>query len=278
MLKVIVIAAAAALLSGCAASSLSDVDGDNKIASDSSALKQRVTDSTTPTSASPEPTAPTPLTGTREARLTSATATDAVSLRSSAAEATAAVTPNNLAYKIGPGDILDVTVFKVAELSKSAQVSEAGTINYPLVGDVPVAGKTPRQVEREMTSMLGARYLQRPQVSVFVKEFNSQRITIEGAVKRPGVYPIQGSLSLLQAVAQAQGMEEVADEEVVVFRSVNGGKRTAARFDIGEIRTGDAPDPQLEAGDVIVAGKSALKEGWANVMKVLPVMSVFTLI
>lgn len=273
------IAAAAALLTGCAASSFSGSDADGDTASSTPALKQAVRDGSTTTSASPDqsPQSLQPA-NTREARLTpGGTATDASPLRAPALAATAVATPNSAAYKIGPGDVLDITVFKVAELSKSAQVSETGTISYPLVGDVVAAGKTPREVEKDLTGTLGSRYLQKPQVSVYVKEFNSQRVTIEGAVKHPGVFPIQGSLSLLQAVALAQGMDATADDTVLVFRQTNG-KRAAARFDISAIRTGDAEDPQLQAGDVIVAGTSALKEGWANIMKVLPIASVFTLI
>jgi polysaccharide export outer membrane protein len=84
-------------------------------------------------------------------------------------------------------------------------------------------------------------------------------------------------MSLLQAVALAGGMDIVSDNTVLVFRTT-GGTRSAARFDIDEIRTGAADDPQLQAGDVIVAGKSALKEGWSTIMKVLPVTSMFGLL
>jgi polysaccharide export outer membrane protein len=182
--------------------------------------------------------------------------------------------PSNAAYKIGPQDVLDISVFKVEELSKSVQVSEAGTINFPLVGEVSVAGMTPRDIEKELTSRLRAKYLQRPQVSIFVKEFNSQHITIEGAVQNPGVFPMKGDTTLLQAVAMARGLDSASDETVLVFRTIDG-KRAAARFDIADIRTGSADDPQLNAGDVIVAGKSAIKEGFGNVLKVLPIASVF---
>ena len=114
--------------------------------------------------------------------------------------------PASKTYKVGPGDVLEVTVFKTPELSKNVQISEAGTINFPLIGELAVAGMTAREIEKELGQGLGAKYLQNPQISVFVKEYHSQRITIEGAVKKPGVYPIAGGLSLLQAVAQAGGI------------------------------------------------------------------------
>lgn len=185
--------------------------------------------------------------------------------------------PGSKAYKIGPLDVLEVTVFKVPDLSKAMQVSEAGTINFPLVGEVQAAGRTPREVERSLTQTLGSRFLQNPQVSVFVKEYNSQRVTIEGAVKKPGVYPIQGGMSLLQAVAIAQGLEQTADDTVIVFREING-RRAAARFTVSDVRAGNAPDPQLKSGDVVVAGTSAFKEGLNQLMKLAPLASVFALL
>ncbi len=182
--------------------------------------------------------------------------------------------PKNDGYKIGHFDVIEVSVFKVAELSKPVQVSETGTINYPLIGELEVAGNTPRDVEKILTKALGEKYLQNPQVTVFVKEFNSQRVTIEGAVKKPGVYPMQGKLTLLQLVANSGGFDSLSDDEVVVFRS-EGTKKTAARFSVSELRDGTAPDPKLKAGDVVIAGKSFLKEGFQNFMKVLPLAAVF---
>lgn len=198
-------------------------------------------------------------------------------VRKSAETAVAANNPSDKAYRIGPLDVLDISVFSVPELSKSVQVSEAGSIGYPLVGEVEASGKTAREIEATLTKSLGAKYLQRPQVTVFIKEYNSQRVTIDGAVRKPGVFPVQGSMSLLQAIAFAQGVTEAADDSIVVFRTANG-VRSAARFDIGEIRAGNATDPQLVAGDVVVAGKSAIKEGFNNLLKLVPAAGVFALL
>jgi polysaccharide export outer membrane protein len=185
--------------------------------------------------------------------------------------------PGIAGYKIGPRDVLDISVFKVPELSKSVQVSEAGTVNLPLLGEVYTANQTARDLEKDLTSRLGKKYLQEPQVSVFVKEYNSQRITVDGAVKRPGVFPVHGGISLLQAVAIAQGLEEISDDTVVVFRETSG-KRQAARFDISDIRSGDADDPQLVAGDVVIAGTSNLKKGFNGFLKALPIAGMFALL
>jgi len=185
--------------------------------------------------------------------------------------------PRTVAYKIGPLDVLEISVFKVSDLSKVVQVSDAGTVNVPLIGEITAGGRTAREVEKELTKKWGAKYLQNPQVTVFVKEFNSQRVTVEGAVKKPGVFPIQGRMTLLQAIATAQGLNDNSDSTVIVFREQQG-KRAAARFDVAQIRNGKADDPKLQAGDVIVAGKSAMKETFNNFIKALPIASVFALL
>jgi polysaccharide export outer membrane protein len=263
MLKTLLLAAAAALLSGCGASSLSE-SGVAAPVTPGSALQQQVTGAVVPTSLNPD---------TRHSADAPTKRHSGTPRAAEAAVAIAAVnTAGNAAYKIGPQDVLEITVFKVSELSKTAQVSEAGTVGFPLVGEMMAAGRTPREVEQDLAARLGAKYLQNPQVTVYVKEFNSQRVTVEGAVKKPGVFPLQGRMSLLQAVAFAQGLESTSDSTVLVFRETNG-KRSAARFDVSDIRSGSAEDPQLHAGDVVVAGTSAIKEGLGNILKVLPLAS-----
>lgn len=185
--------------------------------------------------------------------------------------------PVSAAYRIGPLDVLEISVFKVPELSKMVQVSERGTVNYPLVGETEAAGKTPRELEQILARALGAKYLQNPQLGIFVKEYNSKRITLEGEVKKPGVYPMQGGITLLQAIATAGGMEPVSDDTVLILRTENG-KRSAARFIVSDVRDGKAQDPQLKPGDVIVAGKSYMKEGWNNFIRLLPLASVFAVL
>ncbi len=180
----------------------------------------------------------------------------------------------NAGYLIGPLDVLDISVFKVPELSKTVQVAASGTVNLPLVGEIPAAGRTPQEVERDLTSRLGAKYVRKPHVTVYVKEFNSQRITIEGAVKKPGVYPIKGHTSLLQVIATAEGLDTVADTTVLVIRR-SGDKRTAARFDVNAIRTGEAKDPAIQSGDMVIVGVSAIKEGFSNFLKILPAAGIF---
>jgi polysaccharide export outer membrane protein len=181
--------------------------------------------------------------------------------------------PSNKAYVIGPRDVLEISVFKVPELSKTVQVSEVGTVSYPLVGDVQASGRTARQVEQDLTKSLGAKYLQNPQITVSVREYNSQRITMDGAFKRSGVVPLAGGLTLLQATANAGGFDINADETVILFRQANGG-RSETRHDVGRIREGKDPDVPLEAGDVLIAPTSTMKEGMNTVFKFLPLATL----
>jgi polysaccharide export outer membrane protein len=186
-----------------------------------------------------------------------------------------AISTGNGAYKIGPLDVLDISVFKAPDLSKTVQVSDLGTINLPLVNEVPAAGKTAQEVERDLTARLGGKYLKNPQVTVYVKEYNSQRATIEGAVKKPGVYPIKGKTTLLQFIAMAESMDrDVASSDVAIFRVING-KRCGAMYDISEIRSGNTQDPAIQQGDVIVVDTSISKVIFNGFAKVLPITSVF---
>jgi polysaccharide export outer membrane protein len=187
-----------------------------------------------------------------------------------AAKLTSAGTPGSNAYKIGPLDVLDVAVFKVPDLSKTVQVGEDGTITYPLIGQVHAAGRTAHDLEVDLKQRLGEKYLRSPQINVLVKEYNSQRVTISGAVKATGVYAIKGRTTLLQVVAMAGDIDlSTASGDIVVFRTVDG-QRTAARFDADLIKNGKADDPEVLPGDVVVVDTSATKVALSNVLRVLP--------
>ena len=166
--------------------------------------------------------------------------------------------------------MLAISVFKVPDLDKSVQVSENGTINYPLIGDVPAAGRTAHELEHDLSQKLGGKYIKNPQVTVFVREYNSQRVTVTGSSKQTGIYPIKGNTTLLQVLALAGDVNpEIASGEVVVFRTTDG-KRTAARFDIDSIKSGKTEDPLMQPGDVVVVDTSAAKVAFSNILKVIP--------
>jgi len=186
----------------------------------------------------------------------------------------AAAPTSETAYRIGPSDMLEVTVFKVPELSKTVQVADNGSVNLPLLGEVPVSGQTAQDVERYLTKKLGGEYLQKPQVTVLVKEYNSQIVTLDGAVKKPGVYPLKGRMTLLQLVASAGGITEVAESEVLVFRGGSGTKNVA-KFNIEHMQSGTAKDVPLQKDDVVIVNTSAAKVAFQNVLKAVPLANVF---
>jgi polysaccharide export outer membrane protein len=186
----------------------------------------------------------------------------------------AAATPGNAGYAVGPQDVLDITVFKAPDLSKTVQVAEDGTINLPLLAQIPAAGKSAAELERDIQSRLNARYMRSPQVTVFVKEYYSQRVTVEGAVKTPGVLNLRGGDTLMQVIARSGGMDrDTASSNVTVFRTANGA-RTATSYDMSALKTGGAHDPQIVAGDVVVVDDSMAKVGLNTVLKVLPLAGV----
>jgi polysaccharide biosynthesis/export protein len=176
-------------------------------------------------------------------------------------------------YKIGHADVLEISVFKVPELARTVEVDESGTINFPLLGDVSVAGKSVRDVERELAKKLEGKYLRAPQVTVTVKESNSQPVTVVGAVKKSGAHALKGPTTLLQIIAMSGGVEtDTSDSTVVVFRNVDGQRHTT-KFDLDSIRSGQERDPLILPGDVVIAGTSALKSTWSEIIKSLPAAS-----
>lgn len=178
-------------------------------------------------------------------------------------------TPNSAAYRIGPQDVLDISVFQVQDLSRTVQVGDSGMISMPLIGEVKAAGQTPQSLERTLVARYGAQYVRSPQISVSIKEFNSQRITLDGAFKKPGIFPYRGNITLVQAVANAGNFDsDVSDQTVLIFRTTDGA-RTAAKFDLDAIRDGRVADPALQPGDVVVAATSGTKIMFNNVMKVV---------
>lgn len=178
-------------------------------------------------------------------------------------------------YRIGAQDLLEVSVFGVDELTQEVRVNSNGQISLPLIGAVMAGGKTIPELEQDIATKLEAGYLQDPQVSVFVKEFTSQRVTLGGAVKKPGIYPITGKTTLLQAVAMAEGVTDLADlSAVVLFRTIDG-KRMAAVYDINEITGGRMEDPQVYGDDIVVIEQSGSKTAFRRIVESIPILGVF---
>ena len=177
---------------------------------------------------------------------------------------------------ISEQDVLDVVVFKVPELSAmDLTVETNGAISLPLVGSVIVRGLSITQAEQKIAGLLRKSYMQDPKVSITRKEQAFKRVTVEGAVRTPGVFPITGRMTFLQAIALAQGLTDLAnDKAVVVFRN---GRQYGVNLDL--IRNGKAPDPILQNDDRIVVLKSDNKVLEEKVINYLPaLLSPFSLL
>lgn len=177
-------------------------------------------------------------------------------------------------YRIGPNDVLSVEVLQAPELKREGAVDAAGNFSLPVVGDVMVGGKTPSEVRTLIADKLRGGYLLDPQVSVNITEARSQTVTVDGAVNAPGMYPVTGRMTLQQAVASARGAQRVADlDTVIVFRDIDQ-KRQAALFSLNAIRSGQQPDPQIYANDIVVVGENAVL-GFFSDLRLLPTPGSF---
>lgn len=112
-------------------------------------------------------------------------------------------------YVIGPEDVLDIDVFNVPELTKTVRVANDGTISLALLGHVQAAGCTTEQLRKELERRWGQSYLENPQVTVFVREFHAQPVSVIGAVERPGIYELKGPRTLIEILSMAGGLAKV---------------------------------------------------------------------
>jgi len=166
------------------------------------------------------------------------------------AKASATADPN---YVIGAQDMLDINVWKEAELTRTVPVRPDGKISLPLLNDVQASGLTPIQLSEELTKEL-KKFITDPQVTVIVTEINSQRVYILGEMTRPGAYPLLPGMTVLQALSSAGGFTQFANmKKIYVLRS-EGGKQEKFPFNYKEVVKGKSADENivLKAGDQIV--------------------------
>ena len=154
-------------------------------------------------------------------------------------------------FRIGREDVLDVAVWRDPDLSRTVPVRPDGKISLPLLGDVEVEGRTPHELARHLEEALGP-YVQKPRVSVIVREVNSARVYVTGEVAQPGAYALRGRMSLVQAIALAGGFSDFADREAIrVIRQDGKGVTTVRYSDLvgdDEQRRG----MRLRPGDTVV--------------------------
>ncbi|HEX4779248.1 MAG TPA: polysaccharide biosynthesis/export family protein [Usitatibacter sp.] len=160
-------------------------------------------------------------------------------------------------YRIGVEDLLEIQVFGVDQLSRTVRVNSLGKVSLPLIGAVAVGGLTAQEAEKSIAARLAESFLQDPQVGVFIKEYTTQRVTVEGAVQKPGIYPLRGQTTLLRALALAGGQGNMSDmQQVMIFRREGDGGRASQAYDVEKIRRGEVDDPVVANDDVVVVNRS----------------------
>lgn len=177
-------------------------------------------------------------------------------------------------FAISPLDKLRIDVLGIPELSqRSIQVDPQGNISLPIAGTIVAGGKAPDQLQAEIRQRLIAGYVRDPHVAVNVEEARAQLVTVDGEVRTPGVYPIVGNMTLIRAVASANGTSELAKlTDVVVFRTVDG-QRYAALYNLGAIRRGNYPDPVIYPNDVIVVNDSRTRRIFKDFLQIVPLLT-----
>jgi polysaccharide export outer membrane protein len=143
--------------------------------------------------------------------------------------------PNRTDYRIGRQDLLEIEVFDVEELDQTVRVGDDGSITMPLLGRLVVAGLTKSELEGLIARLLEERYVRNPQVTVFVKEYESKKIAVSGAVKKPGTFEMLGSKTLLELISMAGGLDNDPGTEIIIFRQGEGGSTQRIPVDMNRL-------------------------------------------
>jgi polysaccharide export outer membrane protein len=175
-------------------------------------------------------------------------------VRSSAPRAVDVAPP--VAVTLGPGDVFEVRVFQEPELSGVFQVGPEGDVMFPLCKRVVVAGLNANAAAEKLRGCLSEGFLRDPQVSVLVKEYNSKKVFVFGEVQKPGTFPYEEGMSVVQAVTVAGGFtRSAAQNSTSVTRRVNGSE-VKMKVNVQDIALGKAPNFTLEPGDIVFVPES----------------------
>jgi polysaccharide biosynthesis/export protein len=179
-------------------------------------------------------------------------------------------------YLLRATDKISVSVFREPDLSApEVRIGVEGNVSLPMLGSIPAAGLTAKQLEQDVTRRLAALGLKTPSVSVNVTDFASHLVTVDGAVEKPGVFAFQPGARLSSAIALAEGPKRTAKiQQVAVFRESPQGIMIA-KFDYQAVSQGTMLDPVLQPGDRVVMGTDGLTVFWEDLLKALPAFGVF---
>ena len=162
-------------------------------------------------------------------------------------------------YTIGPNDVVGITVWGQADLSRDYTVDPDGFAPFPLIGRIKAAGRTPKELAAQLAELLGKDYLVNPQVMVTVKEYLSQKVLVLGAAERPGGYYLTGPTTLLDLLSKAGGFASAAGKQVLLVRNhaTAGGASAVLRLNLDKIQAGDAAEnAPVQSRDIVIVSRS----------------------
>jgi polysaccharide export outer membrane protein len=159
---------------------------------------------------------------------------------------------------LGPGDVVEVRVYQEKELSGLFRVGVDGTFSYPLVGEVKARGTTSSSLARLLTDRLKSDYLREPQVSVFVKEFNSKKVFVLGEVRKPGTFRYEDKMTIVQAVTLAGGLKGLAAKDRLILTRIIEGAEQKFVVPFERISEGRTSNVFLQPGDIVFVPESWL--------------------
>jgi polysaccharide export outer membrane protein len=152
---------------------------------------------------------------------------------------------------LGVDDVFEVRVYGEPDLSNVYRVTPDGSIGFPLIGKVPVVGRAPAEVAREIEARLGKKYLQNPQVTIFVREYKSRRFSVYGQVQRPGTFAYEEGITIIEAIAMAGGFTPMAAENDVQVSRAERGRDVTLKVRVVDVREGKAPAVRIRPGDKV---------------------------
>lgn len=160
------------------------------------------------------------------------------------------------AATLGPGDVFEARVFQEPELSGFYQVGPQGDVVFPLCQRVVVGGLTANGAAEKLRACLAEGFIRNPQVSVLIKEFNSKKVFVFGEVQKPGTFPFEDGMTVVQAVTLAGGFtRNAAQNSTSITRRVNG-QEVKVKVWVQDIALGKAPNVTLEPGDIVFVPES----------------------
>ena len=159
---------------------------------------------------------------------------------------------------LGPTDVIEIRVFREDDLSGEYEVEANGTVNFPLVGSVPMAGLSPTDASAELTRLLEDGFLRDANVTIRVLEYNSRQVHVLGEVKQPGSFPYSDGMTIVQAITLAGGLADTGAPNRTTVTRMDADEQLVLQVPFGDISQGRAPNVPLLPEDLVFVPRSPI--------------------